>query len=214
MARDYRKVKRAEAQEETRDKIVRATMALHLEQGVATTSYSDVAERAGVGPATVYRHFPTMGSLVEACGAHVWQAIDPPRPEQAGTLFAGLHSREERLERLVRELDAFYTRAAAPLWSAIRDQDRVPELASFLKDVQVGVSALAAGALDEDVRAPSVGIAAAVADFTVWLALSRTGIGRDELKRLQGAMIDAALAAHSSSAGDESRSGELTAPRQ
>ena len=49
MTRTYRKAKRAEAQEETRERIVQATLALHLEQGVATTSYTDVAERAGVG---------------------------------------------------------------------------------------------------------------------------------------------------------------------
>ena len=87
MTRTYRKAKRAEAQEDTRDRIVRATMALHLEQGVATTSYTDVAERAGVGAATVYRHFPTMGSLVDACGAHIWQQIEPPRPEDAAARF-------------------------------------------------------------------------------------------------------------------------------
>ncbi len=69
MTRPYRKASAPNAQEETRDKIVLATMALHLEQGVATTSYSDVAERAGVGAATVYRHFPTMRSLVEAAAA-------------------------------------------------------------------------------------------------------------------------------------------------
>jgi AcrR family transcriptional regulator len=81
MTRTYRKAKRGESQEETREKILRATIEMHLERGVATTSYSDVAERAGVGAATVYRHFPTMGSLIEACGAHIWQAIEPPRPE-------------------------------------------------------------------------------------------------------------------------------------
>ncbi len=193
MTRTYRQTKRAEAQEETREKIVRATMALHLERGVATTSYSDVAERARVGAATVYRHFPTMGSLVEACGAHVWQTIEPPRPEHAPALFAGYRSRPARLERLVRELDAFYARAAAPLWSAVRDHDRVSELAVFLKEVRTGVTALVAEALDQESQAPTVKIVAAIADLTVWLALSRTGVGREELIRLMIAMIGAAI---------------------
>jgi AcrR family transcriptional regulator len=205
MTRTYRKARRAEAQEETRQKIVRATMALHLEQGVATTSYLDVAARAGVGAATVYRHFPTMASLVEACGAHFWQAIEPPRPEQARAVFAECRSRSARLERLVRELDAFYARASAPLWSAVRDRDRVPELALFLKEVQTGVSALVAEALDQDREAPSARIAAAVADFNVWLALSQTGVGRDELRRLMVAMITAALSAHRPGAGEVAR---------
>lgn len=205
MTRTYNKAKRAEAQGETREKIVRATMALHLEQGVATTSYLDVAERAGVGAATVYRHFPTMGSLVEACGAHIWQTIKPPLPEQAKVLLAGQRSRSARLSRLVSELDAFYARAAAPIWSAIRDRDRVPELALFLEDVRAGVTALVAEALQEDCGASSVRIAAAVADFPTWLSLSDIGVDREELTRLMTAMIDAALSTHSSGTGASGR---------
>ena len=88
--REYRMRKRAEGFDATRERIVEATAALHYEQGVAATSYVQIAERAGVGPATVYRHFPTLGSLVEACGAHVWEAIQPPLPENAPAVFAGL----------------------------------------------------------------------------------------------------------------------------
>ena len=111
--REYRMRKRAEGLDATRERIVEATAALHYEQGVAATSYVQIAERAGVGPATVYRHFPTLGSLVEACGATVWGAIQPPLPENAAAVFAGLNSRQQRLERLVAELDAFYDRGAS-----------------------------------------------------------------------------------------------------
>lgn len=213
MPRTYRKAKRAEAQEETREKILGATVALHLEKGVATTSYSDVAERAGVGVATVYRHFPTMGSLVEACGALIWQTIEPPQPKHAQTLFAGHRSRAARLQELVRELDAFYVRATAPLWSAVRDHDRVPELALFLKDVRAGVTALIAAAMDEDAQAHPVRIAAAVADFTVWLALSGAGAGPEERTRLMLAMIEAVLSAPPPGAGQSRRAGRSTTRR-
>src|SRR5688500_14267124 len=98
--REYRMRKRAEGLDATRERIVEATAALHYEQGVAATSYVQIAERAGVGPATVYRHFPTLGSLVEACGATVWEAVQPPLPENAAAVFAGLSS-QQRLERLV-----------------------------------------------------------------------------------------------------------------
>ena len=64
--RKYLMRKRAEGQDATRERIVEATAALHSEQGVAATSYLQIAERAGVGAATVYRHFPTLGSLVMA----------------------------------------------------------------------------------------------------------------------------------------------------
>ena len=110
--REYRMRKRAEGFDATRERIVEATAALHYEQGVGATSYVQIAERAGVGPATVYRHFPTLGSLVEACGATVREEIQPPLPENTPALFAGLETQQERLERLVAELDAFYDRAA------------------------------------------------------------------------------------------------------
>ena len=90
--REYRMRKRAEGFDATRERIVEATAALHYEQGVGATSYVQIAERAGVGPATVYRHFPTLGSLVEACGVTVWEAIQPPLPENAPALFAGLET--------------------------------------------------------------------------------------------------------------------------
>ena len=124
--REYRMRKRAEGLDATRERIVEATAALHYEQGVAATSYVQIAERAGVGPATVYRHFPTLGSLVEACGAHVHEAMQPPLPENAPAVFAGLDTRQQRLERLVAELDAFYDRGAVWLGIAARDRDRVP----------------------------------------------------------------------------------------
>lgn len=193
MTRRYRKARRAEAQEETRARIVRATTELHVEQGVATTSYPDVAARAGVGAATVYRHFPTMESLVEACGAHVREAIDPPGAERAAAAFAGLGSRVERLDRLVAELDAFYARAEGPLWSAVRDQDRVAPLARFLAEVGTGVAAFVAEALEDDPGSERVRIAAALADFTVWRALAERGLGRPERRDVLVAVIAAAV---------------------
>ncbi len=193
MTRTYRKAKRAEAEEETRERIVRATLALHLEQGVATTSYTDIAERAGVGAATVYRHFPTMGSLVTACGAHVWETIEPPRPEDAAAPFAGLRSRAARLERLARELDAFYARSATPLWNAVQDRDRFAELDAFLRQVDKGVGALAAAALGEDASPPAVKIVHALSGFVLWRALAQAGLEQEERIRFEVAILEAAI---------------------
>jgi AcrR family transcriptional regulator len=194
MTRSYKKAKRAEAQEETRDRIVRATLEVHLEKGVATTSYSDVAERAGVGAATVYRHFPTMGALVEACGAHLRPLMDPPRPEDAAAAFAGLRSRKARLERLAREVHAFYARAAVPLWTAEQDRKRVPELDAFLQEVEEGVMALVAAALGDEATKRKAEIVHALSDFALWRALDRVGLEKEERVRLQVAILEAALA--------------------
>ena len=64
--RPYRLQRRAEQQEETRQRIVAATYALHREIGPARTTISAIAERACVERLTVYRHFADEASLFAA----------------------------------------------------------------------------------------------------------------------------------------------------
>src|SRR3954471_16099442 len=89
-SRPYRQKLRAEQQAETRQRIVEAAVALHLERGPVQTSINAIAERAGVNRVTVYRHFPDTRTLLEACSAHAqrlhpppdlgrWRAIEDPR---------------------------------------------------------------------------------------------------------------------------------------
>jgi AcrR family transcriptional regulator len=186
--------KRAESLEATRERIIEATMALHGEQGVAATSHTEIAARAGVGAATVYRHFPTLGSLVEACGAQVREAIRPPMPEDAPGLFAGLGTRRERLERLVAELDAFYERGARFIAAAERDRDRVPELAAFARQGEAGVEALVSAAIGADLPESATRLAVAVASFPVWMSLKRLDEPAAELRRLMVRMLTCAIA--------------------
>jgi AcrR family transcriptional regulator len=192
-ARDYRMRKRAEGFEATRERIVEATAALHYEQGVTATSYVQIAERAGVGPATVYRHFPTLGALVEACGASVWDAIRPPLPENAPAAFAGLDTRRRRLERLVAELDAFYDRAAVRLGIAARDRDRVPELDAFLRQVDAGVQALVREALGAGPSEAAIRLATALTDVSVWLSLKRVDAPPAEFQRTIVRLLECAI---------------------
>jgi AcrR family transcriptional regulator len=60
--------KRKAPVEETRQRIAEATLALHSEKGMFDTSWKDIAERADVSVATVYKHFPSLDELVPACG--------------------------------------------------------------------------------------------------------------------------------------------------
>ena len=192
--REYRMRKRAEGFDATRERIVEATAALHYEQGVGATSYVQIAERAGVGPATVYRHFPTLGSLVEACGTNVWDAIQPPVPENAPALFAGLETQEERLERLVAELDAFYDRAAVWLGIAARDRDRVPELDGFLRHVDAGVEALVREAMGARHPEAAIPLIAALTDVSVWRSLKRLDAPPAEFRRTMVRILTCAIA--------------------
>lgn len=190
--RKYQLRKRAEGLDATRERIVDATAALHYEQGVVATSYVQIAERAGVGPATVYRHFPTLGSLVEACGAHVYEAIQPPQPENAPTVFAGLGTRQQRLERLVAELDAFYDRGAVNLGVAARDRDRVPELDAGLRQVEAGVEALVREALGAGSSEAEIRLMTALADVSVWRSLKRLNAPPAEFRRTMVGLFNCA----------------------
>lgn len=79
--RKYTKTRRAEQQDETRERIVKATVKLHEALGPANTSIKAIAEEAGVQRLTVYRHFPDDASLFLACTSH-YLGLHPP-PQQA-----------------------------------------------------------------------------------------------------------------------------------
>jgi len=59
-----RRPRRADAQQ-THDRILAVANAVFTEHG-ADASLNEVAQRAGVGPGTLYRHFPTRQALLEA----------------------------------------------------------------------------------------------------------------------------------------------------
>lgn len=192
--RKYQLRKRAEGLDATRERIVEATAALHYQQGVAATSYIQIAERAGVGAATVYRHFPTLGSLVEACGANVAAVTQPPVPENAPAVFAGLTERGQRLERLVAELDAYYGRASVWLGIAARDRDSIPELDGFLRQVDAGVEALVREAAGAGSSEAVIRLMTALADVSVWQSLKRLDAPPAEFRRTMAGLLDCASA--------------------
>jgi AcrR family transcriptional regulator len=168
---------RAAAREATRERIVCATVSLHDEQGVSSTTIADIAERAGVGAATVLRHFPTIGRLVAACGEHVAAEIRPPMPEDAARIFEGLAATRPRLERLVCELDAFYGRSALRLIAAANDRDRIPELDRFLRMIDAGIEAWIREAMvDEAPGEPMVGVLMSLCAVSVWQRMGRSAL--------------------------------------
>lgn len=142
--RTYTLRRRAEAQDETRARIVAATVALHEELGPAKTTISAIAERAGVQRLTVYRHFPDETALFSACSAR-WLEDNPP-PDPA--TWEGVDDAAGRTEAALLALFAYYRRTAA-MWSVLyRDLDQVPALPGsmqkfdeYLAGVQRGLAA-------------------------------------------------------------------------
>lgn len=80
MPRRYELRRRAERQEETRQRIIDATVDLHQEVGMLRTTVKEIASRAGVERATVYRHFPDERALIHACTGHYFAQNPPPDP--------------------------------------------------------------------------------------------------------------------------------------
>lgn len=106
--RKYRMRQRAAAVDDTRRRILQATSACHRERGISATSMEDVAHRAGVAVGTVYRHYPTLDNLVDACGAVFMNRFALPKPDHTNELFRGLRSRQQRLARLVETVADSY----------------------------------------------------------------------------------------------------------
>jgi AcrR family transcriptional regulator len=113
--RNYDMSKRAAAAAATRRRIVDATRALHTQQGIAATSWDQIAARAGVGVGTVYRHFLTLDDLVPACGEVSMEIVALPSASDAPALFDGLEAPGSRIARLVSEVFAIYERGAPEL---------------------------------------------------------------------------------------------------
>lgn len=188
--------RRAEARDQTRERILRATMQLHDEQGVAPTTLTQVARRAGVGPATVSRHFPTVSDLVQTCGQHVWMEMRPPMPQDAPAVFAGIETTRDRLAKLIDELDDFYSRGSLRLGLAARDRELMPELHGFLTAVEAGVEALVREALAKsDSGEEEIQVVSALTGFPVWTALNRLGLSPAELAGMKIRFLECAMRA-------------------
>jgi len=101
--RSYTMQRRADLAAETRERIVRATVALHAEKGPRATTYAMIAERAQVSPQTVYNHFPELDALFGACTGHVSDRAPPVGPDS----YRSGRSAAARLRLLA---DAVYAR--------------------------------------------------------------------------------------------------------
>ena len=111
MARTYKLKQRAAQQAETRQRIVEAAVALHESLGGAGATVTAIAERAGVGRLTVYRHFPDERALLTACTTHYFVQHPPPDP----AAWARIADPESRLRQALGELHAYYRRTEGML---------------------------------------------------------------------------------------------------
>ena len=127
MSRRYEQKRRAERQEQTRQRIVEAAITLHGSVGIARTTVTQIAELAGVGRQTVYRHFPDELALGTACSCLYWQRNPLPDPEP----WRAVTDSNERLRLGLRESYAFHRRTEAMIRLALADVGDSPIMHSY-----------------------------------------------------------------------------------
>lgn len=96
--RPYRMTLRAEAMAETRERIVAATVALHLERRASDISLADVAAAAGVSVQTVLRHFGSREGLLAAAEAWATREIERERRSDPGDVAGAMRAIVEHYE--------------------------------------------------------------------------------------------------------------------
>ena len=162
--------KRAESQDETRQRIVEATMQLHEELGPRNTTIMAIAERAGVQRLTVYRHFPSDVDLFGACTSH-WSALNPP-PDPAP--WSSIPDPVMRSVVALSELYGYFSRTQGMWRVSYRDVGEVPALQAPMArfDGYLGaVADLLTGAFPEGQRNSVSATLHHAATFQTWSTL-------------------------------------------
>ena len=171
MARTYTKLKRAENQAETRQRIVEAAVDLHGDIGPAATTISLIAERAGVQRHTIYAHFPDERSLLMACsGLHIKQE-PPPTPSAWRTV----EDPALRLHAGLTALYAWFARNEAMIGNVLRDAEQNPTLRE-ISDLRFGtpIGAIYASLSTGLGKQGQAALGLAISFYT-WRSLTRGG---------------------------------------
>ncbi|WP_375055328.1 TetR/AcrR family transcriptional regulator [Zobellella sp. DQSA1] len=183
--RTYQQKRRAEQQEQTRERIVEATMALHQELGPRDTTISAIAERAGVQRLTVYRHFPDDQALFQACTSRWLAQHRPPDPASWQIIDAS----GERLRTALAQLYGYF-RSTARMWTlSYRDEAEVTALQApmarfhgYLQEIRDDLAQAYAPAPVQ--RRQLDAVLAHCVDFPTWQSLAAQGLDDAEMVRL------------------------------
>src|SRR5438093_4610662 len=117
VSRSYQLKRRAERQDQTRQRIIEATIELHQTIGPKATTFSEVAERAQVGRVTVYRHFPDEPTLSRACSGEYFEQHPFPDPGR----WLAIADPVERLRTGLGETYAYHRATEAMFTRALAD---------------------------------------------------------------------------------------------
>jgi AcrR family transcriptional regulator len=168
--RKYELNRRADTQAATRRRIVTAAIELHQAIGPAKTTVTEIAERAGVGRPTVYRHFPDEQALLLACSGQYWQDHPAPDPQA----WRDIANPYERLRTALREAYAYHRRTEEMISRALADVGDKPVMQPYhdhwRRAAEVVASAWDASGTERRLLRAAVRHAL---DFTTWRSLVR-----------------------------------------
>ena len=174
MTREQETGRRDRRRERMRQRIIEATVELHQTVGMARTTISAIAEKAGVQRLTVYRHFPDERALFHACTGH-WRAANPPPEPGPWSQIADPH---ERLEMALAEVYAYHRQTEPMMSNVVRDLQVHPltrEMAEpYFQHWERMRYVLATGwGVDEERLALLLGTIGHALDFQTWRSLVR-----------------------------------------
>ncbi len=189
--RAYTLSRRALSQQETRERILEATVALHAQKGSIATSYAEIAQRADVAVPTVYKHFPDRGALLAGCTAHASKDAPALGPQ----VLEGVDGAPARLRAL---FDAAYRRHEyLEPWMRWREDRIDPDLAAIFAPMGAAMRSLIEAAIASGKRSPpkaAVALATTLGEYSAWESLVRgNGLTTSEAAELAAETVAAVL---------------------
>lgn len=185
--RRYRMRKRQEDVGRTRQRIVEAAVELHGSVGPAHTTFSAIAELAGVQRSTVYRHFADEEALFSACTSH-WFA---GHPWPTGLAWETVADPVERLNRSLRDLYRYFDANQEMLGNAYRDIEVMPAFVGELMRAQSGAThatLMAPWPADADRDRLAAAVSLAI-DLRTWQSLDDGGLDPEPAAELMAEMV-------------------------
>ena len=170
MSRSYQLKRRAEHQDQTRQRIIEATIELHQTIGPKATTVSEIAERAQVGRVTVYRHFPDEPTLARACSGQYFERHPFPDPER----WLAITDPVERLRTGLRETYAYHRATELMITHVLADARDHPVVAPYHAHFRYAADVLTEPWRERGRRRTLLRAGIAVAlSFDTWRTLTR-----------------------------------------
>jgi AcrR family transcriptional regulator len=160
----------------TRERIIECSLALHTSRGIKATTWSEIADQAGVPVETVEALFPTLDDLARSCGQHLMESLRLPPHDRAPEVFAGASSEHERIHRLVETFFGVYERGADGITAGRRERRDLAVVDESMEELDNTLDALVVEAV-RPLRQDSSSVASlrALTDLEVWRALRHQG---------------------------------------